>query len=153
MATATAMVKIMRSVWPRFRKVGSYLSGGRTESRPWRYATAFPRLIRKSAADHQTAMARPPTTRNTIPRLRNGTRRHQRSKKTGARATVPAPAKIDNKRTCGGLFRMVNCMDSVFRRAGPVASTIMARSLARSGHGVDPQGSASVWVGDDFQEC
>jgi hypothetical protein len=110
----------------------------RTTGRSWRYAAGLPRLIKKSAADHQTAMARPPTTRKMTPRPRNGTRRHQRSKMTVAIATVPAPAKIDNKRTCGGLFRIVNCMASVFRHARLVTSTNAAGSLAQSGHGVDP---------------
>ena len=150
-AAATAMVRIIRSVRPWFGWARCYSFAGRTMARSWRSRFTFPRLIRKSATDHQTAMARPPTTRNMTPRLTNGARRHQRSRLTGARATVPAPAKIDNKRTCGGLFRMVNCMASVFRRTGPVASTIMAGSVARLGHAVDPQGLASDRVCDDFQ--
>ena len=118
----------------------SYLSPGPMMARSWWPASAFPWVIRKSAVDHQTAMARPPTTRKTTPRLRNGTRRHQRRIMTGASATVAAPAKIDNKRTCGGLFRKVNCMASVFRRTVPEASTITAISLDQMGHFVGPRG-------------
>lgn len=112
---------------------------------------AFPCVINRIAADHQTDMTHPPTTLNTNPRLRIGIRRHQRTRETAARATVPTPAKIDDKRTCGGLFRMVNCMASVFRQAGLITSTIMAGSMTRSGHRSDPEGpeterASAFWI-------
>ena len=76
---------------------------------------AFPCAIRKSAVDHQTAMTRPPTTRRTNPRLRNGISSNQRSEMAMATATVQPPAIIEEKRDrWGDLNRNANCMAPVF---------------------------------------
>ena len=97
---------------------------------------------------HQIAMTLPPAVRRTNHRLKSKTRRHQRRKREGARATAQTPAIKDEKRGCEDvLIRIGNCMAPVFDLGIPGGSTRMAVSVAQMDHLVGLKGPKDIGRG------